>query len=76
MDKFFPPFITLKRHTISGKVINGYWYVDLVKDFKLARQFIKAAGIKNMGTKIQDSDLDAFSEIAGKNGYSVETIGE
>jgi len=77
MDAFFSPSITLKRHMINGKVISGYWYVDLVKDLPLARQLIEEAGIKyNLGTKIPDSNLDAFEMAAGKHGYSVETIGE
>ena len=77
MDDFFSPSITLKRHMMNGKVISGYWYVDLNKDFQLAKQLIEEAGIKGgSGNKIPDSDLDAFEIAAGKHGYSVETIGE
>ena len=77
MDDFFSPSIALKRHMMNGKVISGYWYVDLNKDFQLAKQLIEEAGIKGgSGNKIPDSDLDAFEIAAGKHGYSVETIGE
>ena len=77
MDKFFSPMITLKRQKMGGKVIKGFWYVDLVKDLPFARQFIDEAGIgKGFGVKISDSDLDAFEIAAGKHGYSIETIGD
>jgi len=46
MDDFFSPSIILKRHIMNGKIIEGYWYVDLNKDFQLARQLIEEAGIK------------------------------
>jgi len=32
MDDFFSPSITLKRHIMNGKIIEGYWYVDLNKN--------------------------------------------
>lgn len=77
MDTFFSPSITLKRHMLNGKVISGYWYVDLVKDLPIAKQLIEEAGIKNsLGTRISDADLDAFELAAGNRGYSIETIGE
>ena len=77
VENFFSPCITLKRQKMGGKPIQGYWYVDLVKDLPLARQFINEAGIKSgVGTKISDQDLDVFELAAGKHGYSVETIGE
>jgi hypothetical protein len=76
MDAFFSPSITLKRHNINGHVITGYWYADLVKDFKLVQQIIKENGIKARNSAIPDSELDAFEMAAGKYGYSIETIGE
>ena len=76
MDAFFSPAITLKRNTINGRVIPGRWYVDLVRQRPLAKQFINEAGIQSDFGTIADSDLDAFSDAAGKHGYSVETIGE
>ena len=78
MEQFFSPSIRLVRRTLNGKTIPGYWYVDLNKDYRLAKQFIEEAGINNKytGVKIADEDLDAFGSAAAKHGYSVETIGE
>ena len=76
MDNFFSPSITLKRHSLGGKTIHGFWYADLVKDFSIVRQIAEEAGIKTIGNKIPDANLDAFELAAGNHGFSVETIGE
>ncbi len=77
MDSFFSPSIKLVRRKINGHIISGKWYVDLVRQLPLARQFMEEAGIKyNFGAVIEDANLDAFTSSASKHGYSVETVGE
>lgn len=72
MKALFSPCITLYWRGKGGK-LTAAWHHDLVKDGEILRQFKNEAGVRTMG--LSPKDYDAVLSVAGKYGYSLETIG-
>ena len=75
LNRFFEPCIKLCWRGRFGK-LGPYFYPDKNQDWKLLQQFMNEAGLPRNGVKISVDQYDAVLAVAGKYGYSIETIGE
>lgn len=73
VEKFFDPCLTLYWRGKKGDRLD-YWYIDLVKDRAIFRQFLHEAGVKQ-SLRCPPDKYDDLLRVAGEHGYSLETIG-